>query len=270
MVAANEPPRIVNPKRFPYGPFQFSLLLSRGVDFEVLASENLQHWRQLHTGRTTDARTEYVDGEASRFSHRFYAVKAAGMLTREVLGYATVTLRPGFAAISNPFRSPNATIGDIFPHWPDGTNLTRFDSRFYKLKKNEVGRGQWVDPNEPCGAGEGIIFFNPTDDYKTHSFVGEVCVGTRSMPLPAGVSLQGSILPQPGRISTDHKLPVAEGDAIYMFDPDRQDYQTHTFDGVKWGPSEPVIGTGEAFWIAKNKPGHWTTHVEVNTDSVQQ
>jgi hypothetical protein len=158
--------------------------------------------------------------------------------------------------IANPFDSSEA-VSDTFKKWPDGTSLNKFDTRRFRLVENAVQRGRWMVPNEKLLRGEGAIFFNPTSDYKTASFVGEVCQGNFSLPIPSGFSLRGSLVPQAGSLTEDLGFPIADGDVVHLFDRDRQKYLLSPYSDGKWTAGQPVLAVGEAFWVAKTEPRNW-------------
>ena len=62
---------------------------------------------------------------------------------------------------------------------------SKFDTGLFKLGENSVQDGKWTNPTEKLMPGEGAIFFNPTLDYKSHSFVGEVIQWNLSIPIPS-------------------------------------------------------------------------------------
>ena len=55
----------------------------------------------------------------------------------------------------------------------------------------------------------GAIFFNPTSDFKSINFVGEVLQGELLLPIASGFSIHSSRIPQPGRLHTDLIAGVA-------------------------------------------------------------
>lgn len=183
---------------------------------------------------------------------------AEGVLSDNVIGCASVALPPGFSLIANPLRAANNCLAELFRGWPNGTKLNEFDARPFLLSENTVKHGRWVNVNEQLAPGEGAIFFNPTPDYKSHSFVGTVLLGNLSMPIPAGFSLRGSLMPQPGDLQEDLRFPASEGDVIHLFDRDRQQYMLHTWTNGKWQNGSPLINVGEAFWVAKASASNWT------------
>jgi hypothetical protein len=199
---------------------------------------------------------ECVDSEAFKFGHRFYRLQIGDSFSANVIGYASVSLPPGFSIIANPFESPN-TVADTFKDWPDNTTLNKFDARQFRLVENAVKEGKWINPSERLVPGEGAIFFNPTLDYKSVNFVGQVMFGKLTSPIPAGFSLRSSLVPRPGNLVDDLEFPISDGDVVHLFDRDAQKYVLHPYEAGKWTAGAPVLAVGEAFWVAKKEPGNW-------------
>jgi hypothetical protein len=251
------PPVLREPKRFPYGPFQFKTQLSKGVTYVILASTDLQYWTPIGRGTATGELFDYVDSEAFKHSYRFYRLSVQDTHSANIIGYASITLPPGFSMIANPLVTSANTVAQLFQGWPDGTTLNKFDTRFFRLGENAVKEGRWVHPSEKLAPGEGAIFFNPTRDYKPLSFVGEVSHGNLSIPIPSGFSIRSSQFPQPGNLE-DLGFPIAEGDVIHLFDRDRQQYVLHPYENGQWTAGPPVVSVGESFWVAKTEAGNWS------------
>src|SRR6266850_5036202 len=66
------PPTLTDVTRFPYGPFRFKAHLPKGTACTILASTDAIHWHALASVTAPAEGLEYVDSEASKFSHRFY------------------------------------------------------------------------------------------------------------------------------------------------------------------------------------------------------
>jgi hypothetical protein len=252
------PPVLSGATRFPYGPFRFLAKVTAGASYSVLSSSDLAHWKMISAGIASAQEVEYIDSDAANFGHRFYRVLVGDCPSANLIGYASVPLPPGFSLISNPFNPSESTIGTSFTGWPEGTTIHRYDSRMLRLNENAFKNGKWTNPNEKLLRGEGAIFFNPTQEYKVHSFVGEVALGTLTQPIPPGFSLRGSLVPRPGNLADDLGFPIAEGDVVHTFDRDRQKYTLHPFKDGRWISGAPVLGVGEAFWVAKTEPANWT------------
>lgn len=256
------PPALGDAVRFPYGAFAFKTRLPKGTPYFIEASTDLQNWSFISQDVSTEEGVEYVDSEAFKFGHRFYRLFAGDVPSVNVIGYAAVTLAPGFSMIANPFDGPSNCVAEMFKGWPDGTTLNKFDTRFFRLAENEIKFEKWTNPTEELLPGEGAIFFNPTSDYKAHSFVGDVLQGNLSVPIPGGFSIRSSLLPQPGSLD-DLDFPVANGDVIHLFDRDRQKYVLYPYEEGKWTAGVPVVSVGESFWVAKTEPGNWTRHLTI-------
>ena len=258
------PPVLRDLERFPYGAFRWKSQLPAGAQYSVFASPNLRSWVQVSQGKAPEAPLEYVDSDAPKFTCRFYRLMVDEVYSANVIGYASISLPPGFSMIANPFDS-SATIGDTFNKWPDGTSLNRFDTRQFRLVENVVKSGKWSAPQERLTRGEGAIFFNPTSDYKMGSFAGEVCQGNLSAPVPPGFSLRASLVPKAGNLVEDLGFPIAEGDVIHLFDRERQKYILHPFQDGKWTAGPPIVAVGEAFWVAKNEGHNWVQNLVIGS-----
>jgi hypothetical protein len=255
------PPLLSDARRFPYGPFSFKATLPQGSAYTILGSTDLKIWNSIANGRATEARIEYLDSDASKFNARFYRVVANDSASQNAIGFVAITLAPGFSLIGNPLDSANNTVAELFKDWPDGTSLNKFDTRLFKLSENNLQRGRWTQSHEKLAPGDGAIFYNPTSDYKSHNFVGEVLQGNLAMPIPAGFSLRSSLVPRAGNLHEDLGFPIADGDVIHLFDRDRQKYVLHPFEEGKWKNGPPIVSVGESFWVAKTDPGNWKRDV---------
>jgi len=251
-----QPPVLGSAIRFPYGAFKFKARLASGIAYEIEATTNLTAWTSISTD-TSLGEIDYVDANAAKFGHRFYRLNVDGVFSTNVIGYATITLPPGFSMIANPLEAMDNSVAELFKGMPEGTTLSRFDTRLSHLTENAVKLGKWTNPTEKILPGEGAMFFNPTSDYKNLNFVGEVKQGKFSTPIPAGFSIRSSSLPQPGRLDTDLGFPADEGDVIHLFDRDRQKYVLYPYDAAVWVSNPPVVSVGESFWVAKKSPKNW-------------
>ncbi|PYK96985.1 MAG: hypothetical protein DME19_17885 [Verrucomicrobia bacterium] len=257
------PPRLHSGVRFPYGPFQFKFQVPKGASYEIHACSNLQNWQPVSAGKSSGDPVDYVDSEASKFSYRFYRVLAEAVLSGNAVGYVTISVPPGYSMIANPLGAPSNTVSSILPGAPEGATLNKFDTRLFKLTENAVQGGKWINPNETLVPGEGAIFFNPTSDFKSINFTGEVMQGNMLLPIAAGFSVRSSQIPKPGRLHHDLGFPISAGDVVHLFDRDRQNYAIYEYDPKKWDSNPPILGVGEAFWIGKTKPGNWVQNLVI-------
>jgi len=251
-------PVIKDATRQPNGAFHFSAQLAKGTPFVVQASSDLENWSPVLNGIATGELTSYADSHASRFNYRFYRLVGGQAQGSNVLGYVSLTLPPGFSMIANPLDAPTNTVGKVFKDWPDGTTLNKFDTELFRLVENAVKFSQWTNPSERLMPGEGAIFFNPTSDYRSICFTGEVLTKNLSIAVSQGFSMRSSPVPQPGSLVEDLEFPITNGDVVHLFDRDKQQYVLHPYENGKWTAGTPMISVGEAFWVAKTEPGNWT------------
>ena len=258
------PPHLMTPVKFPHGPFQFRIQITPGATYEIQTSTDLKNWTTRSSGTAVGETVEYLDSDAPKHTFQFYRAIAGGTFpSRNVLGYATVSLPPGFSMIANPFNATSNAVATILPGMPDGTTLSKFDTSLFRLTDNSVKNGKWINPGETLNSGEGAIIFNPTTDFKFIDFSGDVNLGNLSSPIPAGFSIRSSLVPQPGRLSTDLGFPVSDGDVIHLFDRDSQKYLIYPYPSKEWDSNPPVVGVGESFWVGKTSPGNWTRNFVV-------
>jgi hypothetical protein len=258
------PPTVSMPKRFPYGQFQLQIELPVSGQYSLEATTDLKNWTVIASESVRGQKVEYLDPTAANFSFRFYRVRAGELYSPKVVGYATLSIPPGFAMVANPLQAVDNSVQALFPKLPEGTTLTKFDTHLFKLTKNVFDGNQWSNPSETLLPGEGAIIFNPSSAFKTLSMVGEVQQGDLSLPIPAGFSIRSSIVPVPGQLEADLLFPAADDDIVHVFDRDRQAYVIYSVKNGKWSPDAPVIGVGESFWVGKTFGGNWNRTLSLN------
>jgi hypothetical protein len=264
-----EPPRLSGAVRSPYGGFQFQTRVTCEVEYQIEVSTNLKNWVMVCSGVGED-QIDYVDAEASKFGYRFYRMWANGTVSSNIIGYATVALPPGFSMVANPLESEDAKVAALFKGMPDGTAVNKFDVRIHKLVENIFENGKWTLPNERLVPGEGAMVFNPSSDYKSIRFMGTVMDKSFMTPIPAGVSIRSSLVPQPGKLDTDLGFPLDQGDVINLYDREKQNYVSYPYDET-WGANPAVVNVGESFWIAKQAGRNWSKGaVTAETKALQQ
>jgi len=256
-VAVATAPVLSSPVRVPHGAFQFQANVTSGWIYEIQVSSDLRNWCSLASAEAKNDAVEYLDPDAPKFSFRFYRALCGQIVSTNILGYATVIVPPGFSMIANPFNTASNTVASLFPNMAEGTTFCKFDTSLFRLTNNGVKDGKWTNPNEKFVPGEGAIFFNPTLEFKSLNFFGEVIQGRLLNPIPAGLSIRSSLVPQPGRLGADLGFPVADGDVIHLFDRDQQKYVLYPYSTSAWEKNPPMVGVGESFWVGKTNPGNW-------------
>jgi len=262
-VAVATAPVLGSAVRIPYGPFQFQVKVAPECTYDVQASSDLRNWCSILSGNARGDTIDYVDSDAPKTNFRFYRAFCGDHVSTNVIGYVTLSVPPGFSMIANPLNAPSNTVASLFPNAADGTTLCKFDTTLFRLTNNIAKDGSWKNGHEKLAPGEGAIFFNPTTDFKTLNFVGEVNQGRLLNPIPAGLSIRSSLVPQPGLLGPDLGFPLSDGDVIHLFDRDQQKYVVYPFSTSEWEKNQPVIGVGESFWIGKTNPENWLREFSV-------
>jgi len=185
-----------------------------------------------------------------------------------VVGYVNVTLKDGYNLIANPLATQSNAITDLVPainfaayfKFVDGT----YKGGNYLGAWTEDEAGLTLDP------GEGLFYYLPPGTGDTVvTFVGEVMEGQLSNPLPAGLSMKSSMVPQSGALSA-LGFPADNFDVVYRYDPALQGgaggYITDTYIGAWSGDSggaEPTLDPGQAMFVFKGAANSWDRDFEV-------
>lgn len=194
------------------------------------------------------------------------ATSMAQVFSVNAVGYVTKTIPPGkFALISNPLKGTDNKIETLFA----GLNVQVF--------KYDSAKAAWVTAqfddleNKIIGAaaslevlpGEGVFVKNLGKADANVTFVGEVPVGDLSNPLPKGLSVRSSQVPQAGKLKDTLGLAGESGDIIYRWTGDS--YKQLQYDDLdnNWSPNDD-IAVGEAFFLSKKNAGTWTRKFSVN------
>jgi len=189
------------------------------------------------------------------------------------VGYVNTTLKPGFNLVANPLTGSDNTIGTLFKGLPFGTQVSKFNGTGFDTATNDDLENAYIpaaNASKTVVPGEGVFVKNNGKTDATVTFVCEVPQGSLSNPLPKGLSVRSSQVPQEGKITTDLGFPGKAGDQISKFDVATQKFVTYTFDDLEnnWTSagkvSEPSFAVGEAFFVRKNAADSWNRTFSVN------
>jgi hypothetical protein len=158
---------------------------------------------------------------------------SAQVYSPNIVGYATVTVAPGYNLLANPL-SGGVTNGatEIMPILDGEVILTWFGSRFAQVGYDS-GFGGWVaaDGSTPANPpalppGVGFFFFNPNPTATNFTFIGQVVPSpgsTNSISVSKGYNLLGSQLPASVNQITSPpvSLPVIDGMLILQWNGSR-------------------------------------------------
>ena len=196
------------------------------------------------------------------------ATSMAQVYSVNAVGYVKTSLQPGFNLVSNPLTGSDNSIGGLLANVaggiPDGLQAFKYDGAGFKSVTADGGE---VLPAGNAALtvvpGEGMFIKNPGTTALTIAFVGEVSQGALSNPLPKGLSIRSSQVPQAGT-AAELGLVGEDGDQLYQYVATTQKYYSSTSDGGEWGPALKTIAVGEAFFLRKAAAGTWTRNFSVN------
>jgi hypothetical protein len=210
------------------------------------------------------------------------AVTAAGVATSmaqvysvNAVGYVNKSIPAGkLELISNPLDAGagNNTIGKLFKGAPAGTQVFKFkaDGTGFETPATYDDIDNAFLPESSANLtvvpGEGVFVSNPTGQPVQYTFVGEVPQGQLSNPVPAGLSIRSSQVPQRDDV-VKLGFPSAPGDQIFKWASAKAGYDVFGFDDIDnaWLPSAPILEVGEAVFVRKNAAATWTRTFSVNT-----
>jgi hypothetical protein len=184
---------------------------------------------------------------------------SAQVYSVNVVGYIQVPVPPGFSMIANQLDSGNNVVTNLFPAFPEGTTLFKFNPTTGAYQGNVFEFGEWADPTMTLGNGDGAFILNPGTTPFNALFVGEVKQGTLNTPLVAGFQIVSAQVPQSGALDTVLGFPIAEGDTVFRFNNATGSYVGATYEFGEWpGGAAPAPNVGEAFFVNRVAAGTWT------------
>jgi len=190
---------------------------------------------------------------------------SAQVYSVNAVGYINVTVpAKGYALVANQLNTGGNTLGEVIPSAPDGTVAFTY-STSGGFSTDGVEFGAWGTGSAKVGPGVGFFLQNNGASAMTVTFVGEVPQGTLSTKLNKGLNLVASQVPQAGKLSTDLKFPIAEGDLVYQWNASTQKYKDAAgFEFGDWTNGEPTVAVGEGFFVNKVAAGSWDRVFTIN------
>jgi len=196
---------------------------------------------------------------------------AQGVFSVNAVGYVNTKVPAGkYALISNPLDAGagNNTIANLFKGVAAGTQVFKYDGKGFKTATYDDIDNAFLPADAAATEvkpGEGVFIRNAGSQELQITFVGEVPQGTLNNPIPAGLSIRSSIVPQAGDVNA-LGLKGAAGDQLFKFVVAKQSYDVFGFDDIEnnWLPSVPTVDVGEAFFYRSNAGGTWTRTFSVN------
>lgn len=182
------------------------------------------------------------------------AMAQSNVYSLNVVGYYNIPVAAGQKLmIANQLNTTNNTLGALIPNGPANANFFKYNGGFVGYSYDDLSLAWSPDGNATLNPGEGGFYVSPTAT--TLTFVGEVLQGSLTNTLPVGSKvMRSSIVPQQGLVSTDLGLPGEDNDNLFTYSGG---YTGYSYDGLgaAWGPTEPTISVGQAFFYVKAPGG---------------
>jgi hypothetical protein len=206
------------------------------------------------------------------------ATSAFGAVSSNIVGYTKLSLVQGLNLIGNTLDNKNGNkIADVIPLAPDGANVYTFDGANFSVVQyfqndtsNPAAGGVWSgDATLAPGTG----FFIDVPSATSLTFVGEVLQGSLSNPIPSGLSIKSSQVPQAGALDALGLL-AGDGDTVYYYQGSGYTgYQffandtTNPAAGGVWSTPDnaaPQLAVGQAVFYASGGAATWKRTFTVN------
>jgi hypothetical protein len=171
--------------------------------------------------------------------------------------------------ISNPLEAADNKIKTLLTGVPVNTQVYRFvNGSFESATLLPFGWNPPAVGDAETHPGEGIFVRLPAAAAPvTITFVGEVPQGDLKNPLPVGLSIKSSQVPQGGTADA-LGLPRETNQQVYQWDEVSQSYKVSTFLGTAaagfYNPALAPLAVGEAFFLRRVTAGSWDRSFSVN------
>jgi hypothetical protein len=189
----------------------------------------------------------------------------AQVYSQNIVGYINIPLVGGQNnLICNQLdvdgTGTNNTLASLFStNLPNNATLsawngTGFDTAIYSTS---TGWSTTSDKFVNAGIQPGIGFFLKTKNAVTVTIVGNVLVGTNSVPVVPGISLVSPTVPVAGTLDTTNQFPIVNNNVVNVFNG--VGFNSFTYSSsTGWNPSDPQLTVGQAVFINVKKGTNWT------------
>ena len=198
--------------------------------------------------------------------------QADNVYSINAVGYVNMELGNGFTMFANPLDNQaegGNSLNNLLADTPPGTTVFKFEgTAFLDPAINFGPDAGGFTPNLELNPGEGAFIQLAVDAPITATMVGEVMQGSLANPIPAGLSIRGSMVPQEiDPDIADFGFPAAPGDTIFSWNADTQAYNDASIffgaDAGGWTP-DVTIGIGESVFVQAQNAGSWDRDFSVN------
>jgi hypothetical protein len=172
----------------------------------------------------------------------------SGVYSSNIVGYATVTVRPGYSLLGNPLTTGVTNGANEIGLQIDGEQILIWDPTIasFDYVSFDQGLGGWINANlQPASPpalppGKGFFFYNPLPTDTNITFIGQVIPSpgtTNCMGVPPGFFLFSSPLPAnvPDISAPPVNLPILDGMQVLTWDSAGSKYVFSSYDSTLGG-----------------------------------
>lgn len=202
------------------------------------------------TSSTVVLPTSGVQHLSSAFvGEQYFRASAGTIRSLNAIGSVVCTIPTGYSLLSNPFISPDCTVGGFLPNPTSNLATSRFDPWTGAPAANnyDLDFEEWDDPNQVLYPGEALAIQNTGSSFNVN-LLGEIPQGTNYNFIHAGWSMMGPLVPRSGALDTTLFYPSSD-DAIVKYDVSHSTLSNYNHDSVLGWDVAPVVAVGEGFWV---------------------
>lgn len=189
--------------------------------------------------------------------------RSQSVFSANAVGFVRKTFPIGATAVVNPLEAADHRVSKLLESAPVGVSVYTPgpDGEFETATRGANG---WINGDLLLPPGRGFYVENRSGGEFEVIFIGNVLQGARTLALPPGTTLLGSLIPQAGLLSGDLYFPARLGDVAHVFDGSSETANRYEYTAVGWQPHEPVLRVGSAFWLTLGASNYWTRTFSVN------
>jgi hypothetical protein len=194
----------------------------------------------------------------------------AQVYSQNIVGYVNVTLVGGQNnLIANQLdldgTGTNNTLASVFgTSLPNNATLSAWNGSGFDTATYSTSSG-WSTTSDKFvneALQPGVGFFIKTKASTNVTFVGNVLIGTNTVPVVAGVSVLSPLDPIAGTLDTTNRFPIANNNTVNVFNG--SGFTSYTFSATGgWTPSDPQLTIGQSVFVNIKKSTNWTQILNV-------
>jgi hypothetical protein len=196
----------------------------------------------------------------------------AQVYSQNIVGYINVTIPANEnVLIANQLDADgtgtNNTLATVFPNGvPNNSTIQAWNGTGFALDSYSTSSG-WVITTNPiinASLQPGSGFFFKTKNATNITFVGNVLVGTNTIPIPSGVSVVAPTVPVAGTLDSTNSFPIVNNNTVQVWNPATAGFSLYSYSSsAGWSPSNPQLTVGQSVFINVKKATNWTEVLNV-------